>query len=76
MKLTRAAAGRRPRPRPWLGKDIAPPAVDHALTVVGCGLAIRGDGRGGGTLRAAQLRRHRPSGKYYRSASYEPEDRR
>jgi secreted trypsin-like serine protease len=37
-----------------LGKDIAP-QVGATLAVFGYGLAIHGDGRSGGTLRAAQL---------------------
>ena len=37
-----------------LGKDIAP-QPGAMLTVFGYGLAIRGDGKSGGTLRAAQL---------------------
>ena len=37
-----------------LGKEVAP-RVGDTLTVFGYGLAIRGDGRSGGTLRAAPL---------------------
>jgi secreted trypsin-like serine protease len=38
-----------------LGAGTAPPKVGDALTVFGYGLAVRGDGKTGGTLRVARL---------------------
>jgi secreted trypsin-like serine protease len=38
-----------------LGNDTRTPQVGDALTVYGYGLSIRGDGKSGGTLRAAKL---------------------
>jgi secreted trypsin-like serine protease len=38
-----------------LGNGAAAPQVGETLTVVGYGVAVRGDGRTGGTLRAARL---------------------